>query len=60
MPKFIITEHCNELRVYTYEVEADSLEEATRRYKNYELIPDNLQGRCKDVLYSEFDILELP
>lgn len=60
MPKFYITEHCNELRVYTYEVEAESLEEATRRYENCELIPDELQGRCKDVLYTEFEILELP
>ena len=60
MPKFYITEHCNELRVYEYEVEADSLEEATARYNNCELIPDDPDGRCKDVLYTEFEITELP
>ena len=34
MPKFYITEHCNELRVYTYEVEAETREAANTLYIN--------------------------
>ena len=59
MPKFVITEYCNELRVYYYEVDAESREAANALYLNGDLPPAS-DSRLKDVLYTEHEILELP
>ena len=59
MPKFLITEYCNELRVYYYEVEAENYEAANTLYINGDLPPAS-DSRCKDVLYTEHEVLELP
>ena len=58
MPKYLITEYCNELRVYYYEVEAETREAANSLYLNGDL-PSADDCRLKDVLYTEHEILEL-
>jgi len=59
MPKFLVTEYCNELRVYYYEVDAETREAANTLYLNGDLPPAS-DSRLKDVLYTEHEILELP
>ena len=57
MPKFLITEHRNELRVYTTEIEADSKEAAELLY-----IEGNFDWEYedyKDTIHSEYEIEEL-
>jgi hypothetical protein len=58
MPKFEIIETCNEIRVYSYVVKADSLDAAreifqSNKYDGY------IEENVKDCLSSKIDIVEL-
>lgn len=57
MPKYEIKETCNEIRVYTYIVEADSEDAARKIYDNGECRV--VDSKFKDCLYTEIDIEEL-
>ena len=58
MPKYEITETCNEIRVYTYTVEAESEGAAKEMFRRGECLGP-WDEYAKDCLYSEIDVEEM-
>ena len=59
MPKFLITEQRNELRVYYAEIEADSKEDAELLYIEGNFEWDDTED-FKDIICTTCEITELP